>query len=421
MPARTRLTAKLLAALKPGDLVRDETVRGLFAVAGANGAVSLKLQVDLPGEGGRRTRRTLRKTLGRYPTLSLDAARAEAMRLLAEVREGRDPRGAPPGGAWTVGYAFGKYLENLSKRAGSELTQRDMRGRLERYLAELAAVPLASLTRDMCEALHKRTAEAIRARARQGNATGARTANAVIVDIASVWEFARDFTPLPALSPVRRIAMFSEAKAHHEVPVAALAEWWGAIGELRNPSRRAMHRLGLLSGLRPGNLRAIEISWIDLEAKRIAFPAAAMKGRRPFVLPLSAAMAEQVHLALRAGEYLRGGTRWLFPSVDRDGKASATRTIKEKCAALRGRTGHALRHTYKTCARLARIPESTIAMLMAHRLGGMADVYGSLADQFEMLLEAQETVSAWILGRVTAPGACGSLAPGGNAPTPLGV
>lgn len=398
---RQRLTAKLLATLKPGALVRDDTVRGLFAEVGPTGAISLKVQADLRAGG---ERRTVKQTLGRYPALSLDAARAEAMRLLAEVREGRDPR-APQAAAvrahWTLGHAFDRYVEDLAKRPGSELSQRDMRNRLARYLDDWRELPLAELTKEMCEARQARVARDIRASARQRNATGARSANAVIRDLSAVWNYAADYTPLPAASPTRRIKMVGEVREHHEIPVAELRAWWAATGKLKNPLRRCMHRLGLLSGLRPGNLVAIERAWLRLDAGAVDFPARVMKNRQPFALPLSAPMVAIVREALAAGDVLASGTPWLFPA---DGKTGHVTVVREKAAALVDRTGHALRHTWKTCARNERIPESTIEILLAHRLGGVRDTYGSLADQLDTLREDQTRVSSYILARAITPG-----------------
>lgn len=402
-PSKARLSVKVLSVLKPGDLARDESVRGLFAECTASGGVSLKVQADLRA-GGRR--QSIRRTLGRWPALALDDARALALAVLAEVRAGRDPRAAPAqdggAGAWTVGRGFGKYLEDLEKRPGTELSRRDMAARLARYLGDWSDLPLAALTKELCEARQAQIAARIRTSARQRNATGARTANAVIRDLGAVWEFASDYCPLPPVNPTRRVTMIGEVREHHEVPVADLGAWWRAVGALRNPLRVAMHRLGVLSGLRPGNLTGIELAWIDLVARRISFPAAVMKNRAAFVLPLSAAMCAEVSAALRVGETSHDGARWLFPSRNAVGAVAPMFTVREAAPALANRTGHALRHTWKTCARNARLPESTIEILLAHRLGGVRDTYGSLADQFDGLLADQERVSAYILARAGA-------------------
>jgi integrase len=400
--SRVRLTAARLQALAPGALVRDDQVRGLFAVAGPTGAVSLKLQADLRVDG---KRSTVKQTLGRWPELPLDEARAQALALLAEVRAGRDPR-APEGsttpGAWTVGHAFERYVADLEKRPGTELSRRDMRNRLHRYLDDWRGIELRTLDKAIVEARQAQVASDIRRRAHTRRATGARTANAVVRDLGAVWDFASDYTPLPA-NPTRRVTMIGEVRAHHEIPIAELGAWWAAVGTLKNPLRVAMHRLGLLSGLRPGNLVAIERSWVFLDGalSKIEFPATAMKGRVAFTLPMSPPMCALVREALDAGRVLSpaGSKRWLFPGDGREGHISVVR--EPRAPALANRTGHALRHTWKTCARLARIPESTIEILLAHRLGGVRDTYGSLADQFDMLAEAQAQVSAWVLARVS--------------------
>jgi integrase len=404
---RQKLTVRVLESLKPGAIARDSTCPGFFAEAGKTG-VSFKVQVDFrlgPRTGTARDRKSLRITLGRYGVggLTLDAARAEAARLLAEAKAGRDPRVKVVNAeTWTVGHAFKQYVANLGKRPGSELSQRDMLNRLTRYLDDWRDVPLASLTRELCEARQLKIQKDVKARAANKRATGARAANATIKDISAVWTFASDFVPLPPANPCRKITLIGEVKAHHEIPMNELGAWWKAVGDLKNPLRRALHRFGVLSALRPGNLLTIERAWIRLDDRRIAFPASAMKGRRPFVLPLSAPMLEQVREALAAGDVLEKGSPYLFPSRGNTGVVQPMVVSREKALALRDRTGHALRHTWKTCARNARLPESQIMLLMAHRLGGMSDTYGSLAEQFDRLLADQETVSAFILARVGA-------------------
>ena len=400
-----KLTTRLLREMKPNDLLRDSAQPGFFAQTGKTGAVSLKWQGDYrPGRrsGVARKRQTIRVTIGRWPETPLDDARAEATRLAAEVRAGRDPRAPQRSEAeWTVGRGFEAYVRDLAKRPGTEASQRDMTGRLGRYLEDWRDVPLASLTRAIVEERQMAIQAAIRKRAADPTsrvsprATGARAANAVVRDLSAVWNFAADYTELPGANPCRRIKMIGEVRAHKEVPFRELPAWWAAVGELKNPLRRAMHRLGLLSGLRPGNLTSIQRGWCETD--RIVFPAGEMKNRRPFVLPLSGPMAELVEDAKAAGDVLYPGALYLFPSRGRDGCLQPIKVVREKSAALKERTGHALRHTWKNAARQARLPESSIEILLAHSLGGQRDTYGSLAEQFDRLLEEQCQVTAHIL------------------------
>src|SRR6187431_1849425 len=108
--ARQKLTARALDKLTPGEIVRDATVHGLFAECSKTGnVVSLKIQADR-GKGMRNDKGkpiSIRMTLGQHPALTLDAARPEAMRLLAMIKAGTDPRvSSNPQigeGVWTVG------------------------------------------------------------------------------------------------------------------------------------------------------------------------------------------------------------------------------------------------------------------------------------------------------------------------------
>jgi integrase len=406
MPPR-KLTVRLLEALKPGERVRDTDTKCLFAERGKQGGVSLKFQADLR-EGARtgeaRKPVTIRMTLGAWPDLSIESARQRAAALRAEVRAGRDPRAparAEPTG-WTLTRGYDEYL-----RGREGLTVRDMRARLDRYLSDWAARPMAEITRDECVARHAKIAADIKARAASKRATGAKTANATLKDLRAVWAFVADLTPLPA-DPTRKIRLFGEVKAHHDIPISALPKWWAATGKLTNPLRREMHRLALLTGLRPANVMGLRKEWLHLSEpgrERIVFPRSVMKTKRgpDFVLPLTEPALVALRAALEAGPVLYKDTPFVFPTRNADGEVVATAVVREKAAALKDATGHALRHLWKTCARNARLPEVSIELLLDHSQPAMAAAYGSLAEQFDRLRADAATVAAYIIERASVP------------------
>jgi integrase len=145
--------------------------------------------------------------------------------------------------------------------------------------------------------------------------------------------------------------------------------------------------------------------WLRLDESRIIFPRSEMKTKNAklgdFVLPLSAAAVEIVREALAAGDVLHPGSPWVFPTRDQEGTVIATKVVREKAKALENATGHALRHTWKTAARNARLPEVSIEVLLDHSQPKMAGAYGSLAEQFDRFLADQEIVTAYILSKVT--------------------
>lgn len=403
----------MIEALLPGALVRDANVLGLFVQVGASDTDpvrAFKIQADLrPGERGGPARKpvSVRMTLGRFPDMTVEQARAEAQRVLSLIKSGVDPRpGArsPAGGAstaWTLQRGYDEYL-----RGREGLTVRDMRARLTRYLADWAERPMAEITREECIARHTKIAADIKARAVSRRATGAKSANATLKDLRAVWAFAADLTELPQ-DPTRRIRLFGEAKEHHDIPISALPAWWAATGELRNPLRCHMHRLELLTGMRPANVMGLRREWLRLDEpgrERIVIPRAAMKAKKgaDFVLPLSLPALQALRAALQASAVLYPGSPYVFSTRNQEGAVVATTVIREKAPALRDATGHALRHLWKTCARNARLPEVSIELLLDHAQPAMAAAYGSLAEQYERLREDAEVVSAYILARVGA-------------------
>ena len=94
-----------------------------------------------------------------------------------------------------------------------------------------------------------------------------------------------------------------------------LPEWWQMTKALPNPLRRQMHRLGLLSGLRPGNLMALERDWLDLPGRAIHLPAQVMKSRVKFDLPLSGPMVELIEQTIHIGDIIYTGSQWVVPDT----------------------------------------------------------------------------------------------------------
>ncbi len=102
------------------------------------------------------------------------------------------------------------------------------------------------------------------------------------------------------------------------------------------PTTRAALLLSALLFQRPGNIRAFEWAWIDLETAMLTIPADAMKRRkagkingRPHLVPL----ATQAVAVLRELHPLTGHGRYVFPSIRTGEKPMSENTVN---AALRG-------------------------------------------------------------------------------------
>jgi integrase len=395
-----KLTVRLLESLGVGDRVRDTTVRGLFAECGQRG-VSLKLQADLRQPG--RPVCTVRMTLGKYPELGLDEARVRAMGLLVEIRAGRDPRAErAPAAQLTVSVAVDRYLDDMATRECAPKCISYTGARLRNHLAAWSEIPLIEILPTQCQAEH----------ARIKKESGHVAANKTLRDFRAVWNLAlrKADSPdaFPRRCPVASVTFYREGRREDAV-ITDLPGWWKRVQDLGNPLRVCMHQLGLLAGLRPGNLVGIRREWIDLPGKVIRFPAEVMKGRagkrRPFSLPLSAPMVAVVQRALELGDgSLTSGKHggWLFPTRTRDGRdVIATANWTESTLEM-NECGHALRHSFKTLGAAAGVAGGDVELLMAHTVRGVEGVYlhAEHGPLLEHLREQQERISAFILGRL---------------------
>jgi hypothetical protein len=405
-----RITVRLLEGLERGDVVWDDEIGGFYAERGARGA-SLKLAVDI-ARG-----KTVRRTLAQWrpgTTFDLRALRADAARLRAEIRAGhvppavvrRAPQTVAPAGELTVGQALDRYLDDMAKRGCAPRTIKFTASRLRNHLGSWLERAIVGVKPSDCQTAHARiTAGA-----------GTVGANKVLRDFRAVWNLAVKQADhperFPAKCPVASVTMNQEASTRDNAIVTDLPGWWKRTGDLGNPLRRDMFRLGLFSGLRPGNLASIRRDWLDLTPgqETIRFPAAVMKGRpgkrRAFALPLSPPMVEFVRGALEMGPKLMRVApercEWLFPTNSRDGKRVVATSNWTEPTLDMNECGHALRHTYRTLATDAGVPYDIAEMLVAHVLPGVVQRYVHPGELDARLRAAQAQISAHILARVGA-------------------
>ena len=383
-----KLTARILGSLNPGDLVRDSAIRGFFVQVGKRGEVAFKIQADLRRPG--KPVQSVRMTLGNWPDLALDDARASAMQRLGEIKAGRDPRGdADPAskagesapGVLTVARMFEQAAEHLRTAGRSERTLTDLDWLATKYLNHLGQRLVAEVKPSELRAEHQRiTSE-----------HGPVAANKALRAFRQAYNLAlrQADDPLPA-NPVRGVTFHPQRRREAVILPEDLCDWYTRLQHVSNPLRRVMHELGLFSGLRPGTLVTLERAWVALDAQAIIIPR--MKSGREFALPLSEHMAFLVERALGLSDAFAPSSPWLFPARGREGAVIATAVWKERL--LVGETGHILRHTYRTVAKLAGVDDVDGDLLLDHKIPGVRGVYLSERALFERLLGAQEQVTA---------------------------
>jgi integrase len=190
-----------------------------------------------------------------------------------------------------------------------------------------------------------------------------------------------------------------ERSANRSIAPVDLAGWYAKLQTLSSPARRVMHELGLFTGLRPGNLVALQRAWIDFDRHVLVLPAEVMKGRVEFHLPLSSHIEGLLRRGVALAREQAPQEPWLFPTRDARGERwISTQVWKEK--RLPSETGHTLRHTYSNVARLAGVDDVDRELLLAHRIPGVQGVYLHTPTLFTRLLEQQAKVSAYLLTHI---------------------
>lgn len=393
------LDQRFIERLTPADkpyVVRDTKIRGLMIAVNKTG-ISFKVQRDLyQGERGRRRLvKTVRHTLGDAEVIPLDDARTRAMEIIAQIKRGVDPNAredADGAGAegWSVARMFDEYAADLRKRECRERTIEDTIYRRDLYLKRWLGTPIADFRRSAAREEHMRVTRE----------HGKRVANQVMKDFRAAYNLALRIVDDPdALpdNPTKAITWNKERASNRVLMPDDLPEWWEKVQALPNPLRRAMHELGLLSGLRPGTLVSLRREWVHLDDRCISIPR--MKSGRAFDLPLSAHMIEVVQRALTVGDVMYRRSEWLFPTRGRaSGDVIATQTWREKT--LPSETGHILRHTYRTIAKREGVDQIDARLLLDHRVPGIDGVYVHARALFDRLLGAQERMSAAVVDLV---------------------
>jgi len=372
--------------------VRDTAVRGLLVDVNKL-SKSYKVQKEMwVGERGRRRlAKTVRKTLGTTDEMTLDEARTRALSIIAEIKRGKDPNRTwedTDSGAWTVERMFQEYAADLRRRECAERTPLDVLARMERYLGDWKTLPICEIKKSMAREKHAKLS------ARHGK----RIANMAMKDFRWAYNLALRVVDDPdALgdNPTNAITWNKERASNRVLMPEELPEWWSKVQSITNPIRRAMHELGILSGLRPGTLVSLRREWIELDKHVVHIPK--MKSGRSFDLPLSPQMEDVVRRALRAGDTLYPGSPWLFPARTRKGDRAVKHVQVWMEKDLPSQTGHILRHTYRTIAKRVGIDQIDARLLLDHTVPGIDGVYIHSRALFDRLLTTQETMTAEIM------------------------
>ena len=402
------ITLKTLAALRPRSTVWD-TGRGAVSGFGARrqkgDAVAYVVKYRTP-DGQQRW-----ATIGRHGSpWTPDLARAEALKLLAEVARGGDPARAKKEArtAATVSELCDIYLEGCE--AGRILTRRQTtkkpstlagdKARIERHIRPLlGSLKVAAVTRADIERFRDGVGEgATRALVKTGKhglarVTGGRgTATRAMGMLGAMFSFAvrRGFRVDNPVHGVERHAYARRQRRVSDTEYAALGNALRSMPKTTWPIAVAAARFLALTGWRRGEMLGLRWNEVDL-ATRTARLADTKTGYS--VRPLSRAACELLRQLPRAGELA-------FPaSRGSDKPMIGFRKVWLRIAGQAGLpaevTPHILRHSLASVAADLGYSELTIAALLGHRKASMTSRYAHHADA--VLLQAADAIDDGIV------------------------
>ena len=172
-------------------------------------------------------------------------------------------------------------------------------------------------------------------------------------------------------------------------------------GYTGQPATVAALKLSALFFQRPGNIRAMEWAWIDLDGQMLTIPAEAMKSTkhekangRPHLVPL----ATQAVQILRSLQPLTGHGRYVFPGARTSERPMSDGTVNAALRRLDYSNSEHVAHGFRAMARtmlaerLSGIPEGLVEAQLGH---GKKGPLGSAYDRAEYLSQRQQMMQTW--------------------------
>ncbi|MDX8494978.1 tyrosine-type recombinase/integrase [Mesorhizobium sp. VK22B] len=345
--------------------------------------------------------------LGKCALLSYEKARADALKLLAEITEGKipkkryrigDKRNDTPDNmtlrqALAVHLAAGKRTKAARGKAFSPQTVEQYNTVLRLYLPDWADRPIASLTKDMC-----------RARLRELGTTKSHSiANLALKLVSTVHGSAREVVPGLVENPIDGLIWYPEDQRTRTLQAKEMPGFYRAIMNIQDEVARDWFRLILYTGLRREESSSLRWSDISFEDRTITIPADRNKGKRIFMLPMS----RQVEAILKNRWAKRLQARMILDTKDtfrydfvfgRTGaggnKTGHITSAETYLASVEKETGlhrspHDFRRVFATACAKAGVNFSDLKCLMNHSRKGDVTMGYIIPDDDDIRIAAQ--------------------------------
>jgi integrase len=305
---------------------------------------------------GQVRRHTVRTTIGRHDVFPPEVARRRALKILADMADGRNPneeRRVKRAATMTLEDAFDSFFE---RRALAKTSTENYKRSIEIYLKDWAGKPIAEISRRMVLDRHRKIA----------TENGPVTANNVMRHLRSIYNFTSaahgELPPNPVTILTHARAWNPERRRRTVVPAHGLPKWWRAVHDEENYVRDFL-LIALFTGMRRSEIARLKWEYVDLDGRTLTVPTT--KNGDPLELPLSDFLQEL--LVTRRDNDPEG--EWVFPGRGETGHMDETKKFYARVAKSSGIrfTLHDLRRTFVTIAESLDIPHYALKRLLNHR------------------------------------------------------
>lgn len=395
MAERLRLTNRELKKRTESGTVKDSEINGLETVIGVK-TKTFYLVKKINGS-------VRRIKLGKFPSITVEQARAVALRLIAQTTEGRDPyqdekdqeKKELSRNAITLEIAFNAFIEARKIKPGTKSLYKIL---INKHLADWKDKPLSSIAPRMVTDRYKALS------------SSPATATNTFRTLRAVFNFAQqeyedqDHNSLFPVNPCKKLSHNQlweiPERRQSRLTEKELPIFWKALDEMSgnggmDRTIRDYIALSLLTGLRKNE--AMSLSWENVNFEERWFGILDTKNGNPLYLP----MTEYLFNLLSERHKLTGGKGWVFPGSK---KGDRIHDVRAALTRIKDKTGvdtmpHDWRRTFATVAELqGGLDRFMIKRLLNHTFEKKDVTSGYIVTEVEALRVPLERVGKAILG-----------------------
>lgn len=318
-----------------------------------------------------------RRTIGRYPLVSLANARASALHIMRKAQEGNDAREhrARAESSLTYGELVEAYTEKhlkLSARSWKNIASGLGHARMQPFMKRRVG---DIRRRDIIALIDGIVAE--------GRLQGAIN-HLRFLKMMFNWAAGRDMVeanPCAGVKPPGRTTERDRVLSDAEI-----AAVWRATLELPTPFD-AMYRIFLLTGQRRGEVATMQ--WRDIAGTVWTIPREKVKKDRPHAVPLT-----KTAMATLAVLPQHGPDSYVFTTTDGERPSSNFDKVKRELDRLSGTSGwtiHDIRRTVRSKLAELEVPEVVARKVVNHEAGKVDRIY----NRHEYAREKREALAQW--------------------------